>query len=61
MSSEVSDLDTDDESKKLAHRERIAKEAGVSVEHLQDEVIWEVVRPAWRAEAVSFDEDFRHC
>lgn len=52
MSSEVSELDTDDEGKKLAHRERIATETGVDVERLEDEVIWEVIRPAWRAQSV---------
>ena len=52
MSSEVSNLETDDDKKKLAHQGRIALELGTSIDRMADEVVWETVRPAWRAKEV---------
>jgi hypothetical protein len=57
MSSEVSDLDTDDENKQHAHQLLVAQAAGIPVEQVEDQVIWEVVRPVWRAQAVSYTSD----
>ena len=52
MSSEVSKLDTDDEKKHLAHRTWMARALEMSVNQIEDEDVWEVVRPAWRAQSV---------
>jgi hypothetical protein len=52
MSSEISELDTEDEGKKTAHRESLANGIGLTVGQLGDQIVWEVVRPAWRAPLV---------
>jgi hypothetical protein len=54
MSSEVSELDTDDEIKKDARRLRISTEIGMLPDRMTKETVWEVVRPIWRASRVWF-------
>ena len=58
MSSEVSDIDSKDQGIQLAHRTKIANALGMTVEHLADDVVWETVRPSWRAELAS---PLMHC
>jgi len=48
MSSEVSELDTDDDQKKDLRRIQIAKAIGMNPTLMKDEVVWEVIRPVWR-------------
>ena len=48
MSSEVSELDTDDDQKKDLHRIQIAKAIGMDPTLMGDEVVREVISPAWR-------------
>jgi hypothetical protein len=54
MSSEVSDIDTDDEEAKANHKLRLANAARVSLKDIEEGMpVWEVVKPAWRSEMVS--------
>ena len=54
MSSDVSDIDTDNEESKANRKVSLATAAGLSAREIEDGVVvWEVVKPAWRSEMVS--------
>jgi len=54
MSSEVSEIDTDDEQAKTDHRTRLANEARLSAIDLKEGTpVWEVIKPVWRSEVVN--------
>jgi hypothetical protein len=53
MTEEMSELDTDTETKKLAHREKIIEAAGLNAKDIEAGVtIWEIVRPGHRSNEV---------
>lgn len=59
MSEEISQLDTDDEVKKKAHRARLVEKAGLKDSDAEDGVVvWEVVRKAWRSDDVSSTDKY---
>jgi hypothetical protein len=63
MSSEASDIDTDDEHVKAERKEELAKRAGFSAQDVEEgmAVVWEVVKPAWRSQMASTDQYQNNC
>jgi hypothetical protein len=54
MSDEISDKDTDDEETAKEYRSELAREANLSASDVEaGQVVWEVIRPAWRSAKVS--------
>ena len=53
MTEEMSELDTDTDTKKIAHREKIIEAAGLNAKDIDAGVtVWEIVRPGHRSDEV---------